>query len=237
MLLVCLPIPGRAAEDVVRVQVADPFLDIRTGPGRGFPIVTVAERGEWVQILKRRTDWFKIRTEKGKEGWANRTQMEATLTEGGVQLTFRDVLLEDYLRRRVEAGVAVGQFEVDTALAARLGYRLSDNLGAEFTLSQAVGDFSSSRLTYFSLVSYPFPDWRIAPFFSLGAGQFRNEPKATLVGAHVVSERMANAGIGFHSYLTRNFVLRWDYKTHIVFVDTGRTNEYNEWTLGFSIFF
>lgn len=36
-------VPARAAE---RVQVADPYLELRTGPGRGYPIFHVAAREE-----------------------------------------------------------------------------------------------------------------------------------------------------------------------------------------------
>ena len=38
------------------VSVADPYLELRTGPGRGFPVVQVVERGETVEVETRRTD-------------------------------------------------------------------------------------------------------------------------------------------------------------------------------------
>jgi len=43
-----------------KVLVADPFIELHTGPGRGYPIFHVVERGREVEIIKRRTDWFRV---------------------------------------------------------------------------------------------------------------------------------------------------------------------------------
>ena len=48
---------------------------------------------------------------------------------------------------------------------------------------------------------------------------------------------MANAALGARYYLTRRFVVRGDYRRHVVFVDESRINEYNEASLGISLFF
>lgn len=229
--------PARADDQYDRVQVVDPYLELHTGPGRGYPITQVVERGEWVEILKRRTDWFKIRTGQGKLGWVARAQMESTLTEAGVKTTFRDALLEDYLRRRFEVGFAGGDFDGDPILLARAGYRLNDFFTVELTVGQTVGNFSSSTLLYASLLAEPFAEWRYSPFFSLGLGKFRNVPNATLVGGVETQSNMANAGLGINIYLTKQFVVRGDYVRHIVFVDADRINEYNELALGISLFF
>ena len=45
-----------------QVQVTDPFIELRTGPGRGYPIHHVAGRDEWITITLRHTDWYKVRT-------------------------------------------------------------------------------------------------------------------------------------------------------------------------------
>jgi uncharacterized protein YgiM (DUF1202 family) len=66
--------PAERAADGERVQVADAFLELHTGPGRGYPVFHVAARGEWVAITLRHTDWFQVRTDKGVEGWVLRRQ-------------------------------------------------------------------------------------------------------------------------------------------------------------------
>ena len=53
-------------------QVTDPYIELRTGPGRGYPVFFVAARGEWIDIELRHTDWFHVRTDGGKVGWVHR---------------------------------------------------------------------------------------------------------------------------------------------------------------------
>ena len=59
-----------------RLQVTDPYLEMHTGPGRGYPVFFVVERGQGVWITLRHTDWSKVVTEHGQEGWVDRAQLE-----------------------------------------------------------------------------------------------------------------------------------------------------------------
>jgi uncharacterized protein YgiM (DUF1202 family) len=226
-----------ADESNERVLVADPYLELHTGPGRGYPIFDIAERGERVEILMRHTDWFKVRTARGKEGWVSRAQMEATLTEAGERKTFRDVLFDDYLARRMEFGFSFGTLNHDPLLSAYAGYRLHENFVVELTASQSVGDFSTTSLYYASLVSQPFPDSRWSPFLSLGAGRFTNTPKSTLVSAVETKGGLANAAVGLRYYVTRQFFLRIEAKKHVALIDYNRTDDYTEMSAGAAFFF
>jgi len=229
--------PVSADESNARVFVADPYLELHTGPGRGYPIFDIAERGERVEILKRHTDWFKVRTARGAEGWASRAEMEATLTEAGERKTFRDVLFDDYLARRLEFGFSFGTFKHDPLLSAHAGYRVHDNFVIELTIAQSAGDFSSTSLLYVALVSQPFPDSRWSPFFALGAGRFTNTPKSTLVSAIETRGDVANAAIGLRYYVTRQFFLRVEAKQHVTLVNYDSTNHYTELSAGAAFFF
>jgi len=226
-----------ADESNERVLVADPYLELHTGPGRAYPVFDIAERGERVDILKRHTDWFKVRTVRGKEGWVSRTQMEATLTEAGEKKTFRDVLFDDYLARRMEFGFSFGTFNHDPLLSAYAGYRLHENFVIELTTSQSAGDFSTTSLYYVSLVSQPFPDSRWSPFLALGAGRFTNTPKSTLVSAVETKGGLANAAVGLRFYVTRQFFLRFEAKKHVGLIDYNRTDDYTELSAGAAFFF
>jgi len=236
--LFALAAHGTWAEEAnERVTVADPYLELHTGPGRGYPIFDIAQRGESVEILKRHTDWFKVRTERRKEGWVSRAQMEATLTEAGETKTFRDVLFEDYLARRMEFGFSFGRLKHDPLLSAYTGYRLHENFVAELTVAQSTGDFSTTSLYYVSLVSQPFPDSRWSPFFSLGAGRFTNAPKATLVSAAETSGGLANAAIGLRYYVTRQFFLRVEARRHVALINYNSADHFNELSAGAAFFF
>lgn len=219
------------------MQVVDPYLELHTGPGRGFPVFYVVERGAGVTLVERRTDWFLVQTDNGKTGWVTREQLERTLTQAGVATTFRDTLLDDYLKRRLEVGFSVGALKSDPMITGYVAYGLTDTVGVELVLSRAAGDLSSTTLYYGSLQLRPFPEWRIAPFFSLGLGRFHNVPKATLVGRVETESNMGNVGLGWRYYLSRRFLLRGDYRRHVAFISERDTNAYNEISLGIGFFF
>jgi hypothetical protein len=220
-----------------RLKVADPYLELRTGPGRGYPIFFVVAREEWVTIELRYTDWFKVRTEGGKIGWVQRQQLETTLTEVGGAKTFRDVLLDDYLRRRVELGAAWGRFKSEPMLKVWTGYRLSDGISVEATLGQVQGIFSGTDFWHVNLQMEPWSDRRLSPFFEAGFGKFKNFPNASLVGALTTDAKLANAAIGVRYHLSDRFVVRADYTIYTAFVADTRTGEYRALTAGLSFFF
>lgn len=219
------------------VQVADPYIELHTGPGRGFPIFHVVDRHEWVEIIKRKTDWFKVRTNKNVEGWVERSQMERTLTAAGAQKSFADVLLDDYLKRRLEFGISGGDFEGDPIVLARLGYKFTDNLLLEFAYGEIAGDFSSSDLYTINLVSTPFPDWIVTPNFTIGYGRFKNKPRATLIDDEDSDSDLGNVGIGARYYITERFFIRADYKRYVVLSSDDSNSEFDEITGGLSFFF
>lgn len=234
---VCLVCTSVFADETLRVQVADPFLELHTGPGRGYPLFHVAERGEWVEILKRRTDWFKIRTADGKEGWVPHAQLVRTMTEAGAPPPIRDPTDEDYRARRWEFGFSLGDIEGDRLTLVRGGYRLTENVTAELSYGEISGDFASGKGYYASIRIEPFHDWRLSPFFVLGAGRFESSPRATLVNRVRTEADLANAGVGVNYYLTHRFMLRADYKAHAIFVDANRIEEFKEASLGVAFFF
>ena len=226
-----------SAEPAEQVQVADPYIELRTGPGRGYPIFFVAAREEWIQITLRHTDWFKVRTAGGKEGWVDRAQLERTLTEAGGKKTFRDVALDDYLRRRLELGAAWGQFKSEPMLKVWTSYNLADTFALEATVGQVQGVFSGTDFWHANLLAQPFSDRRLAPFFGIGVGKFKNIPNASLVGAVTTDAKLANAVIGVRWHMTDRFVARADYSIYTALISGSRSSEYRAFTAGLSFFF
>ena len=77
--------PAQARHELLQLFVAEPYLELHTGPGRGYPVTQVVARGESVDVLFRRTDWFKVRTETGVTGWAAARELSKTrLADGTV---------------------------------------------------------------------------------------------------------------------------------------------------------
>ena len=83
-----------------QVTVDDPYIEMHTGPAKGYPIFHVVDRGDSIEVIKRRTDWFLIRTAAGKEGWASRAQMEMTLQPSGERTEVKDTTLAEFYGRR-----------------------------------------------------------------------------------------------------------------------------------------
>ncbi|WP_455207178.1 hypothetical protein [Kaarinaea lacus] len=222
---------------MIRLQVVEPYIELHTGPGRGFPVFHVVERHDWIDIIKRRTDWFRVKTQDGKEGWAYIEQMELTLALPGKRTEFAQVKQEDFLQRKYEFGAMAGDFEGAALMTVYAGLNMSRNLSAELELSQASGTFSNSLMLSANILSNPFPHWRVSPFFSLGGGVLRNEPKGTFVKSEATDDAIASVGFGFRAYLTRRFVFRAEVKEVVAFIDEKNNGEFIEWKLGFSFFF
>ncbi len=220
-----------------RLQVTDPYLEMHTGPGRGYPVFFVVPRGQGVWIVLRHTDWYKVHTEEGKEGWVQRAQLESTLTAAGVQKPFRDLLLDDYLNRKVQLGAAWGEFKSEPMLKIWTSYRLSETLSIEATVAEVQGVFSGTDLWHVNLISEPWSDQRISPFFGIGLGRFRNLPNQSLVEALPTASQLGNATVGVRYYLNERFILRADYTLYTAFVSDQRSIEYRAFTGGISFFF
>jgi len=237
-LLLAMMTLANADEDIYpEVKVADPYIELHTGPGAGYPVFHVVDRGDFVEVIKRKTDWFKVRTAKGKTGWVSRMQMEKTLTPGGEVAEFADAGLGDFSKRRWEMGLVGGTFNGAPVMTAYGAYAMSANLSAEISASQVTGDFSSSELVNFNLLSQPFSKWRFSPFFTLGIGQITTSPSVTLIQVRDSQDLIAHVGIGIKMYLTRRFIFRAEYKNYVGFTSVDDNKEFEEWKAGFAFFF
>lgn len=229
--------PAQAKKRYRTVSVADPYLEMHTGPGRGFPKFHVVDRGDTVEILKRRTDWFLVRTERGKEGWVDRDQMERTLQPAGDPLDFSSADQDDFTNSRWEAGVMAGDFGGASIISAYGAYSLNPHVGVELWGSQILGNFSNGWMGSINVIHETWPDFRISPFFTMGAGVIHTAPKSTIVQGEDRTDQVGHAGAGLRFYLTRRFVLRAEFKSYVVFTSRDDNEEVEEWKAGFAFFF
>lgn len=228
---------ARAADNYLSVKVADPFIEMRTGAGRGYPVFYIAQRGETVEVLKQRTDWIKVRNSKGKEGWVSLDEMARTLTADGQQLAVAYPDFDAYKQRNWEGGLLAGSFGGADIVSVYGAYHFTRNLSAELEVAEYFGRFSNGLLGTVSLVHQPFPDWRISPFVTIGGGMIETKPKATLVQTEDRRDDLVNVGIGVRYYLARRFLVRAQYKSYVVFTNRDNNETIEEWKIGFSAFF
>jgi hypothetical protein len=240
LLIVALaaPVPATAADEArLWLTVTRPYEDLRTGPGRGYPVFHVIERGAAFTLIRQRTDWVMVATRDGRRGWMHRQAVEAAESPGGGSVSFGGTGRADWLQRRVELGLGGGDFDGDPLFSFRAGYRLGAHFLLEAQLLQAAGSFSSTTIYQANLQVLPFLDWRVSPFFSIGAGRMKNEPKSTLVDAADVSEWSGNAALGVRGWVTRRFLARADVRHHVLTRDINNNDDFTELALGFSVFF
>ncbi len=224
-------------EPPMEVEIADPYIELHTGAGRGYPIFHVEEQGEWIEILKRKTDWFKVRTRKGKQGWVAREQLERTLTPSGKTTEIREAGFKEFSFHPLEIGALVGDFEGADVMTFYGAYSFTPNLSAELSASKLFSTFSDAEMVNLGLLIHPFPEWRISPFFTVGTGVIRTNPKTTLVQEQDRIDQLAHVGVGVRVYITRQFIFRAQYKNYLIFQSTDDNQEINEWQAGLSVFF
>lgn len=236
-LVFCLLAAYASAQETFRVQVADPYIDVRTGPGRGYPVFHVVEQGAWIEVLKRRTQWIKVRTPRGRSGWVYREQLARTLDDTGNYVALQDIGQEDFFRRHGEVAVMLGELDNVTALTVSAGFAFTENLQADLYWTEAQSDLASNRFASLGIQHHMFPRWRISPYILMGAGTVAIEPRTVLVRPDNRSERAVHAGAGVRVYLTRGFVFRSEYRNYVVLTDSNDNDELEEWRTGFGVLF
>ncbi len=226
--------------EYVRVRIADPFIELHTGPGGGYPIFYVIDRGEEVRILRRKTDWFRIETEDGRSGWASRAQMQQTLLPSGERLPITDSTLEDFPQRKWVLGVTGGEFKSAPVFTFFGAYSLTENLAAELHFGQSVGSVSSATFVKGNLIMQPFAEQKYSPYLTLGIGRIEVSPSAILISPTDDTNEMAQFGLGVQRYISRSFLLRFEANEYVIFSADSTSNnneEVNEWKFGFAVFF
>ena len=236
-----LSFTAHAESDFVELTIVAPYVDVHTGPGRGYPITHAIERGEIVEVLKLRTDWYKVRANYSigeKEGWVHRDALSGSLyadeTVADFSLPGRADLSDD---RWIVTGSG-GGFDGADSLAIALGYRVTPNLTLELLGGRAIGDFSDSEFGYLRVNSQPFPEWRVSPFFVLGTGMVRTSFNTALAQIDDTADPSMLVGLGIQTFLSRSLVARLEYNQHLVLQNDPNANEdINEWRFGFSVSF
>ena len=222
------------------VVVSDPFIELHTGAGRGFPVFHVVEQNEQIQLIKRKTDWIKVRTLdklRPKTGWVRVTDMRSTLDLEGDPIVLQVQGIEQFVTRKWTMGFSGGDLDGAATLTVFGSYSITPHISAQLSASQILGNFTDGYMGSVNLTLSPFPEWRVSPFFTLGTGIINTKPQTTVVQAEDRTDEVVHVGLGTNVYLTRRFVFRMEYKRHTILGSRETNEEINEWKAGFSIFF
>lgn len=239
-LAFCIAGAAHAADKSEKLQelfVSEAYLELHEGPGRGYAVTQVVPRGEAIDVLYRRTEWFRVRTHRGVEGWAHQRDMRKTLLADGSTFTFDLGDRAGFTRHNWEMGVLAGDYGGATLVSTYLSRAFNEQMAIEFTGSQFLGNATNGYTAELGLIHVARPDWRLSPFLTLGAGMIWIKPKSTLVLPSDRDDQTAYAGAGLRFYVTRRFFVRAEYRFHMVFTSRNENEEINEWKAGLAFFF
>lgn len=231
LIVMTSPTFGNEKDDP-RAAVVEPFLEIHTGPGRSYPVFYIAEKGEEILLIKRRTDWFKVRLLRGQVGWVHRHEIDLTIRGSGYLKSWGDSIYDDYVENHLALGWGWGTFEKDNVLYVRINYLLNEVLSVEGNVGFASGDLGETNLYLGGLVMTPWKGSWFSLNGTLGGGLIETSPASLLVNVEKDSFPAAYAGVGFSAPLFRRLSIRGDFRNMTLFIDPKQIQEIQEYSLG-----
>lgn len=227
------------ADEPPFVTVTEPYIDLRTGPGRGYPIFHVVAADDEIKIIKQRTSWFLIETtdRRPKRGWANLNDMQQTAAKAsGNEIVFASFPGFDRDNpSRFQWHASGGDFGGASAISAAVIYQMTTNFKVQLEGTQILGEFSDGKMAAAYIQHHPFPTFRISPYFQLGAGVLQTQPSATLVQAEDRTDNTLVVGGGLNVHLGQRFSLFMDYRRHTILTSRDANEEIDQWNLGINV--
>jgi opacity protein-like surface antigen len=243
--LCCLPIQSFSSDlfdnsndesESVFVTVTEPYIDMHTGPGRGYPVFNVIEQGDTVEILLHRSNWYKVKSSDGKTGWSKASQLARTIESTGIPVDLPEATHGDYLKSMWRVGLNAGQVEGSSTFSLLFGYRPFNWAGVELEWGKIFDNSVTSDYYGVNVLVEPVPEWIVTPFLTAGAGQFSFDSRHKVLVDDTGTSNYISFGGGVNYYIVRNIVLRGGYRWYSVSQDDGNTG-LNSWTIGLSAFF
>lgn len=230
--------PGvsQAADPAPVLEVADPFIELHTAPGRGYPVFHVIEKGEQVELLKRKTNWYKVKAVSGETGWTKATQLGRTLQPTGLPADLPQVTHGQYLESSWRVGFTAGMFEESPSFSLTAGYRPLTWLGAELEAGKIYNESVTSDYYGANLVIEPLHQWSLTPYVLAGYSQFSFDARQKVLLSELGDADGVTFGGGLGYYIGRNFLIRAEYRVYSVSSNSDSTG-LSEWKIGLNTFF
>ena len=243
-LVFCYPLfvfADREITNVFTVVIEKPYIDLRTGPARAYPAFYIAQRGQQLEVLKRRTHWFKVRlsdsTHRTIEGWVKKDDLYEARVAGSDQMARDHHLLQYDYKPQFSGNLALGRFEGADLISLQLGYHRLDVLSAEINIGSYTSINNQGWLAGGQLVYEPFYRWRLSPFVNAGYGYIKREQSGTLVQQDDESDHYLNAGLGLKLRIHKLYRLRFEYQVNNTLTETNDNRELELWQIGLSTYF
>jgi hypothetical protein len=236
LLLQALPLGiAHASGKLLEVVVSQPFLEMHSGPGRGYPVVYVVGRDDTVTVLYSRTDWYKVRAPRGEEGWARREDLMLTKLASGEPAPIP--MYPEFPAHRWELGAGYGVYNRQNLVTAYADYGLTTSIDAEFVLQQALGTLDNRYIASIGLRHTFLPEWKwFSPTIGIGTAYQHIQDKAPPAPLQA-NNQMAYVSLGARGFITRRFMWRADWRHYVVFNNQNVYEDLEEWKFGLAVFF
>ena len=234
-LLISTAVQARTPKKPLEVVVAEAFVEMHSGPGRGFPVTYVVGRGDSVQVLYSRTDWFKVRAPRGQEGWVKREELAKTQLASGEPAPIPPY--PDFATHKWELGAGYGVYNHQNLVTAYVDYALTDSLDAEFVLQQALGTIDNRYMATIGLRHTFIPEYKwLSPTVGVGTG-VQYIDKSTPPQPLEKNNQVAYVSLGVRGFINKKFMWRLDWRNYVVFTKENDNKEPEEWKFALAVFF
>ncbi len=160
-----------------KLVVKTDYLEMHTGAGRGFPVINVVEKDQVFEPVNRKTDWIKIVTNDGSEGWVSYDEF----------LLATRLKRSDFRKRAAQAswqlGIRGGLFDVDPLYSVFASYYPLHSLGLNLEAGKVAGNFASSDFYSVGMKVLMFRGARLTPGLNIATGILHYSPHGVLVNA------------------------------------------------------
>ncbi len=229
------------------LEIVEPYLDIRTGPGKSYPIYYIAQRGENIEVLKRRNNWFKIRLEgpggRAKSGWVHRDSIGETWVANitpdrdNPLLAKNDPSMTYIFDPKFYMGFNYGQMTAADFVGVRLGYQITDVVSVELQAEEFLARDSEGNTWALAASFAPFTHWRLSPYVQLGGGEIHTSARGTNSQQNNGTDSFLQTAVGIQVLLTKQYRLSFEYRNLNVLTSGNENGELETWHIGFSAYF
>jgi hypothetical protein len=235
VLQACFAGLAHARDPALELVVTDPYLEMHTGPGRGYPVFYVVARGETVTVLYSRTDWYRIRAPRGEEGWVRRADLSRTAMISGEAAPIPPY--PEFATHRWELGAGYGVYNRSNLVTSYIDFGLTDSLDIEAVLQESYGTLDNRTIGTIGLRHTFLPEWKwFSPTAGIGTG-YQHVVTVAPPAALEKGNQMVYAAVGARGFISERFMWRFDWRSYVVFNNVNKNEELEEWKLGLAVFF
>jgi len=238
LFLSCIISSLAMAGKPLALQIVDPYVELRTGPGKHYPIHFVAQRGETIQVIKSRTGWFKVEVKLNNSnqthGWIHSAALASTIALDNGQAAVNHPRLAFTYSPRWSAGFSLGKFSEADIVGGFLSYAVNRTTSVEIHAGEYMGGSEQGWFSELQFNYAPYEMWRLSPFVALGYGYLAFDTKSSQVAQNDVDDNYFHHGAGVNFRLSSKYRLRFEYKHFNVLTSTNDNKELESWHIAFA---